>query len=123
MYPAVFDYVAPTSVEETLAILAEGGEDVKVLAGGQSLIPLMKLRLATPTKLVDINRVPGLDSIEVVDGRLRVGALARHNAIASSDVVKAENSHHGRGGAVDLRSPGPQRRHHRWLTGARRPAG
>ncbi|HEY9378481.1 MAG TPA: xanthine dehydrogenase family protein subunit M [Jiangellaceae bacterium] len=92
MYPAAFDYVAPTSVQETLAILAEGGEDVKVLAGGQSLIPLMKLRLATPTKLVDINRVPGLDSIEVVDGRLRIGALARHNAIASSDVVKGENS-------------------------------
>jgi aerobic carbon-monoxide dehydrogenase medium subunit len=91
MYPTAFDYVAPTSVEETLAILADGGEDVKVLAGGQSLIPLMKLRLATPEKLVDINRVPGLDPIEVGDGHLRVGAMARHNAIANSDVVKAEN--------------------------------
>jgi aerobic carbon-monoxide dehydrogenase medium subunit len=91
MYPTAFDYVAPTSVEETLAILADGGEDVKVLAGGQSLIPLMKLRLATPEKLVDINRVPGLDPIEVVDGILRVGAMARHNAIANSDVVKVEN--------------------------------
>jgi aerobic carbon-monoxide dehydrogenase medium subunit len=91
MYPAAFDYVAPTTVEETLAILADGDEDVKVLAGGQSLIPLMKLRLASPAKLVDINRVPGLDSIEVVDGHLRVGALARHHALAESDVVEAEN--------------------------------
>ncbi len=91
MYPAAFDYVAPTTAEETLAILADGGEDVKVLAGGQSLIPLMKLRLASPTKLVDINRVPGLDPIEVVNGHLRVGAMARHNSIAISDVVKAEN--------------------------------
>ena len=88
MYPTAFDYVAPTSVEETLAILADGGEDVKVLAGGQSLIPVMKLRLAAPAKLVDINR-PGLDPIEVVDGLLRVGALARHNAIANSDLLKA----------------------------------
>ena len=91
MYPAAFDYLAPTSVEETLAILTEGGEDVKILAGGQSLIPLMKLRLASPATLVDINRVPGLDSIEVADGHLRVGALARHNDLARSELVKAEN--------------------------------
>jgi aerobic carbon-monoxide dehydrogenase medium subunit len=91
MYPAAFDYVAPTTVEETLAILAEGGEDTKVLAGGQSLIPLMKLRLAVPAKLVDINRVPGLDAIEVADGHLHVGAMARHHALAESDVVKTEN--------------------------------
>jgi aerobic carbon-monoxide dehydrogenase medium subunit len=91
MYPAAFDYVAPTTVEETLAILADGDEDVKVLAGGQSLIPLMKLRLASPAKLVDINRVPGLDTIEVADGHLRVGAMTRHHAVAESDVVKSEN--------------------------------
>ncbi len=91
MYPAAFDYVAPRTVEETLGILADGGEDVKVLAGGQSLIPLMKLRLASPATLVDINRVPGLDPIDVTDGHLRVGTLARHNAIARSDVVATEN--------------------------------
>ena len=91
MYPAAFDYLAPTSVDETLAILTEGGEDAKILAGGQSLIPLMKLRLASPATLVDINRVPGLDSIEVADGHLRVGALARHNNLARSELVKAEN--------------------------------
>jgi carbon-monoxide dehydrogenase medium subunit len=91
MYPAAFDYLVPTSVDETLAILTDGGEDVKILAGGQSLIPLMKLRLASPATLVDINRVPGMDSIEVADGHLRVGALARHNDLARSELVKAEN--------------------------------
>ncbi|HJU97443.1 MAG TPA: xanthine dehydrogenase family protein subunit M [Jiangellaceae bacterium] len=91
MYPAAFDYVAPRTVDETLAILADRGEDVKILAGGQSLIPMMKLRLATPESLVDINRVPGLDTIEVADGHLTVGALTRHNDVVSSEVVSAEN--------------------------------
>ncbi|HEU0213414.1 MAG TPA: xanthine dehydrogenase family protein subunit M [Jiangellaceae bacterium] len=91
MYPAAFDYVAPRTVDETLAILADRGEDVKILAGGQSLIPMMKLRLATPETLVDINRVPGLDAVEVADGHLTVGALTRHNEIVSSEVVSAEN--------------------------------
>ena len=91
MYPAAFDYVAPRTVEETLAILADGGEDVKILAGGQSLIPMMKLRLATPATLVDINRVPGLDAIDVADGHLTIGALTRHNDVVRSEVVTAEN--------------------------------
>jgi carbon-monoxide dehydrogenase medium subunit len=91
MYPAAFDYVAPRTVDETLAILADRGEDVKILAGGQSLIPMMKLRLATPDTLVDINRVPGLDTVEVADGHLTVGALTRHNDVVHSDVVAAEN--------------------------------
>ncbi|HEX6579001.1 MAG TPA: xanthine dehydrogenase family protein subunit M [Jiangellaceae bacterium] len=91
MYPAAFDYVAPRTVDETLAILADRGEDVKILAGGQSLIPMMKLRLATPETLVDINRVPGLDAVEVADGHLTVGALTRHNDIVSSEIVSAEN--------------------------------
>ncbi|HMG29783.1 MAG TPA: xanthine dehydrogenase family protein subunit M [Jiangellaceae bacterium] len=91
MYPAAFDYVAPRTVEETLAILADGGEDVKILAGGQSLIPMMKLRLATPATLVDINRVPGLDAVDVADGHLTIGALTRHNDVVRSEVVTAEN--------------------------------
>lgn len=91
MFPAAFDYVAARSLDETLAILAEGDEDQKVVAGGQSLIPMMKLRLAMPTKLVDINRVPGLDTIAVSDGHLSIGALTRHNDVVGSDVVKAEN--------------------------------
>src|SRR3954454_22011799 len=91
MYPAGFDYQAPTTVDETLSILAERGEDAKVLAGGQSLIPLMKLRFAQPAMLVDINRLPGLDVIDVPNGYLRIGALVRHNDVVASDVVRRTN--------------------------------
>src|SRR5262245_17001970 len=91
MYPAAFDYVAPTSADEALAKLAELGDDGRVLAGGQSLIPLMKLRFAEPETLVDINRVPGLDTLEQSNGHLRVGALVRHNDIVNSDVVAGAN--------------------------------
>jgi carbon-monoxide dehydrogenase medium subunit len=80
--PAEFDYVAPGSVEEALAALREGGEDAKVLAGGHSLIPLMKLRLAMPELLVDIGRVPGLREMERADGSWRLGALIPHAAVA-----------------------------------------
>jgi aerobic carbon-monoxide dehydrogenase medium subunit len=75
-----------------LAVLAQRGDEVKVLAGGQSLIPLMKLRFAVPASLVDINRVPGLDGIDEVDGYLRLGALVRHSAIAESDLVLRRNN-------------------------------
>ena len=68
MYPARFEYHAPTSVEEALSILDRYGDEAKVIAGGQSLIPLMKLRFASPVALVDINRIAGLDSIEEKDG-------------------------------------------------------
>ena len=91
MYPAAFDYVAATSLDEALEILAGGDEDTKVLAGGQSLIPLMKLRLAVPTKLVDINRVPGMAGIGVSNGHVTVGALTTHNAVGRSELVAAEN--------------------------------
>lgn len=91
MYPAAFDYVAVRTLDEALATLSEGDEDTKVLAGGQSLIPMMKLRLATPTKLVDINHVPGLSGLDVSDGHLVVGALTRHNDVVNSDLVKAES--------------------------------
>jgi len=91
MYPAKFEYQAPATLEEALAVLAERGEDARVLAGGQSLIPMMKLRLATPAALVDVNRLPGLDRIEEADGQLRLGALVRHNAVAESPLVRRRN--------------------------------
>lgn len=91
MYPGRFDYEAPATLEEALKALAERGDEARVLAGGQSLIPMMKLRLATPAALVDINRVPGLDGIEEVEGQLRLGALARHAAIAASQLVAQRN--------------------------------
>jgi carbon-monoxide dehydrogenase medium subunit len=87
MFPAEFEYLSPTSLEEALGLLAEHGEDGKVLAGGQSLIPLMKLRFAAPTHIIDINRIAGLDAIDESDGTLRVGALVRTSAIERSSVV------------------------------------
>ena len=78
MIPAEFDYVAPDSLDEALSALRDGGEDAKVLAGGHSLIPLMKLRLAAPTLLVDLRRVPGLRGIERANGAVRIGAMTRH---------------------------------------------
>jgi len=91
MYPASFDYVAPSTLDQALDILADRGDDAKVLAGGQSLIPLMKLRFAQPSLLVDINRIAGLDYIDAPDGYLRIGALVRHNDVVASDVVRRSN--------------------------------
>ena len=91
MYPPAFEYAAPTTLEEALDILADKGTDARVLAGGQSLIPMMKLRLASPAFLVDINGVPGLGAIAAADGYLTVGALARHNDVVASDDVTTRN--------------------------------
>jgi 2-furoyl-CoA dehydrogenase FAD binding subunit len=77
--PARFDYARPESLDEALALLAEHGDDAKVLAGGQSLVPLLNMRLASPAVLVDINRLP-LDAIEERDGHLVVGATVRQDA-------------------------------------------
>jgi carbon-monoxide dehydrogenase medium subunit len=87
MFPSTFDYVAATSIDEAVAAKAADGDEARILAGGQSLLPMMKLRLATPAKLIDINRVPGLDSIERVNGHLHVGALVRHADVVASDAT------------------------------------
>jgi carbon-monoxide dehydrogenase medium subunit len=76
--PPEFEYTAPDSLEDALRALAEGGEDAKVLAGGHSLLPLMKLRLAAPTLLVDLRKVPGLRGAQREDGQWRIGAMTRH---------------------------------------------
>jgi carbon-monoxide dehydrogenase medium subunit len=83
MIPAEFDYVAPESLDAALAALRDGGEDAKLLAGGHSLIPLMKLRLAAPALLVDLRRVPGLAGVRRNNGTLRIGAMTRHHAVAT----------------------------------------
>jgi carbon-monoxide dehydrogenase medium subunit len=88
MYPAAFDYSAPASLTETLSVLGGLGDDGRVLAGGQSLIPMMKLRLATPMHLVDINRLSDLSYIRRDNGQLAIGALARHVDVANSAEVK-----------------------------------
>ncbi len=92
MFPGAFDYSAPRSLDEALARLSDVGDEGRVLAGGQSLIPMMKLRLAAPAVLVDINKIPGLDRIQQVNGHVAVGALARHADIAASDVIEGGNA-------------------------------
>jgi len=78
MIPAEFDYTAPDTLEDAIAALTDGGEDAKLLAGGHSLLPLMKLRLAAPSLLVDLRKVPGLHGIQREDGTWRIGALTAH---------------------------------------------
>ena len=78
MIPAEFDYTAPETLDDALGALADGGEDAKLLAGGHSLLPLMKLRLAAPSLLVDLRKVPGLHGIQREDGNWRIGALTPH---------------------------------------------
>jgi carbon-monoxide dehydrogenase medium subunit len=89
MFPPRFRYEAPHSLDEAVGLLHDGGDYVKVLAGGQSLVPLMKLRFASPDMLVDINNVPGLDYHRAdADGSLHVGALCRHADLEHSDLLK-----------------------------------
>src|ERR1700751_1707681 len=78
MIPAEFDYVAPETLDDAIKALSDGGEDAKLLAGGHSLLPLMKLRLAAPSLLVDLRKVPGLHGIQREDGTWRIGALTPH---------------------------------------------
>src|SRR5271155_1291280 len=89
MYPSRFRYEAPRSLDEAISLLHGGGDYAKVLAGGQSLVPLMKLRFASPELVVDINNVPGLDYHRAdPDGTLRIGALCRHVDLERSDLLK-----------------------------------
>jgi aerobic carbon-monoxide dehydrogenase medium subunit len=88
VFPSRFDYEAPRSLDEVLSRLEQRGDEAKVLAGGQSLIPLMKLRFASPALIIDLNRVPGLSYIDEGSEHLRIGALARNRELASSQLLK-----------------------------------
>ena len=88
MIPASFDYTAPKSLNEALRALADGGEDAKILAGGHSLLPLMKLRLANPTLLIDVSKIAGLNGVKQHGDKIVIGALATHYQIESSELVK-----------------------------------
>lgn len=88
MKPAPFTYAAPATVEEALALLAEYGEAAKLLAGGQSLMPLMNLRLARPQYVIDLNRITGLDYIREADGALTVGAMTRQRSLERTALVQ-----------------------------------
>jgi carbon-monoxide dehydrogenase medium subunit len=88
MFPANFDYVAATSVDEALQLLSKYGEMAKLLAGGHSLIPAMKLRLAAPRTLIDLATVPGLSGAKIEGNNLIIGALTVHADVASSNLVR-----------------------------------
>ena len=88
MIPAAFSYSRPRSLDEAFALLAEHGSEAKLVAGGHSLLPMMKLRLATPSMLIDISRISGLDAIEASGDTIKIGALTTHAAIASDVNVR-----------------------------------
>ena len=90
MIPRSFEYFSPRTLEEALSLLQKLGPEAKLLSGGQSLIPMMKLRLVSPPYIVDINRIPGLDYIKESDGQLRIGALAREHQLETSDLIKSK---------------------------------
>jgi carbon-monoxide dehydrogenase medium subunit len=89
MFPAAFDYRAPASLDETLSMLKQHGEDAKLMAGGQSLIPLLKLRFAHPEVVVDIGRLPSMNMVRQQDGHLAIGALVRHVDVENSKELAA----------------------------------
>jgi len=88
MYPASFEYLVPSSLQEAISLLGQHGDDAKLLAGGHSLIPAMKLRLQEPKYLVDISRLPDMRGIREQGGQLVIGALTLHADVATSDVVR-----------------------------------
>lgn len=83
-----FKYASPESVDEVCTLIDEHGDDAAIIAGGQSLLPMLRLRAATPGCLVDINSLPGRDYVERENGQIRVGCLARHADVASSELVE-----------------------------------
>jgi carbon-monoxide dehydrogenase medium subunit len=89
MIPPAFEYLRPSTLPEAIAFLQQYGEDAKILSGGQSLIPMMKLRLARPAYLIDINRIAGLSYIREGDGHLKIGGLTRESELEDSPIVHA----------------------------------
>jgi carbon-monoxide dehydrogenase medium subunit len=87
MIPRSFEYFSPRTLDEAIGLLQKLGPDAKLLSGGQSLIPMMKLRMVSPQHIVDINRIPGLDYISETDGHLKIGALAREHQLETSEVI------------------------------------
>ena len=90
MIPAAFDYQRAGSVDEAIGLLTDNGEDAKLIAGGHSLLPLMKLRLAAPSVLIDIGRIADLSYVQGEGGEVRIGALTRHHDAANSDLLREQ---------------------------------
>ena len=89
MIPPTFDYLRPKTIPEAIALLQQYGDDAKILSGGQSLIPMMKLRLARPAYLIDINRIAGLSYVKEEDGHLKIGGLTREAELESSPLIRS----------------------------------
>lgn len=87
MKPAPFAYVRAQTLDQVFDLLDEHGDDARILAGGQSLIATLNMRLSEPEVLIDINHIAGLSGIELTDGKVRIGALARHNEVAASPII------------------------------------
>jgi aerobic carbon-monoxide dehydrogenase medium subunit len=90
MIPPAFDYLRPTTIPEAIALLQQYGDDAKILSGGQSLIPMMKLRLVRPAYLIDINRIAGLSYIKEEDAHLKIGGLTREADLESSPLIRTK---------------------------------
>ena len=90
MIPPTFDYLRPKTIPEAIALLQQYGDDAKILSGGQSLIPMMKLRLARPAYLIDINRIAGLSYVKEEDGHLKIGGLTREADLESSPLIRSK---------------------------------
>src|SRR5271169_2626522 len=90
MIPPTFDYLRPKTIPEAIALLQQYGDDAKILSGGQSLIPMMKLRLARPAYLIDINRIAGLSYVKEEDGRLKIGGLTREAELENSPLIRSK---------------------------------
>ena len=90
MIPNAFEYLTPQTLDEAISLLQQHGDEAKILSGGHSLIPMMKLRFATPEVLIDINNIPGLDYIKEEDGFLKIGALTREVALEETDLIASK---------------------------------
>ena len=123
MIPTTFEYERATSLDDALAKLKAANGDGKFIAGGHSLVPLMKLRLSEPQVLIDIARIPGLSGIREKDGKIEIGAGTVHHDVASSALLHQHCPVVADTAARDRRSAGPQSRHARRQPGARRSVG
>ena len=121
MIPSKFDYVKPASVAEAVQALADGGEDAKILAGGQSLLPVLRLRLAAPSVLIDLGGIAELRGVREDGDRIVIGAMTPYYDIIRDDLVQRARHAAGPGHRDGGRQPGPAPRHAGRRAGARRP--